>query len=171
VLCLTISPLRRLGGPNLVRYRRAIGLLAFYYAILHLSVYVVFDQGLDVAAIWADIIKRPYITLGMIAFSILIPLAITSNNAMIRRLGGAAWARLHRWVYAAAVAATIHFSMVVKAWPPEPLVYLALVALLLLFRLVIYNQKQTCGRARTMSKQLRATPLRPEAVRLPLPSP
>ena len=91
ILCLAITPLRRLGGPNLVRYRRALGLLAFYYAAMHLSVYMLLDQGLDLAAIWADIIKRPYITVGMLAFAILVPLAVTSNAPMIRRLGAGAW--------------------------------------------------------------------------------
>ena len=139
---LAITPLRRLGGPNLIRYRRAIGLLAFYYAALHLTVYMVLDQGLDLAAIWADIVKRPYITVGMLAFVILVPLAVTSNNAMIRRLGGGAWQRLHRSVYVAAAAAAIHFVMVVKAWPPEPLIYAGIVAVLLLFRLGVYVQKK-----------------------------
>jgi sulfoxide reductase heme-binding subunit YedZ len=139
---LAITPLRRLGGPNLVRYRRAIGLLAFYYAAMHLTVYMVLDQGLDLAAIWADIVKRPYITVGMLAFIILVPLAVTSNGPMIRRLGGAAWQRLHRLVYAAAAAAAIHFVMVVKSWPAEPLVYAAIVAVLLLFRLVVHLQRR-----------------------------
>lgn len=134
IIGLAITPLRRLGGPNLLRYRRAAGLLAFFYALLHLTVYLVLDQGLDLAAIWADILKRPYITVGMFAFAILAPLAVTSNNAMVRRLGGAAWARLHRLVYVAAAAGAIHFVLVVKAWPPEPLVYAALVAALLLYR-------------------------------------
>ena len=119
-----------------------IGLLAFYYASLHLTVYLVLDQGLDLAAIWADIVKRPYITVGMFAFVILVPLAVTSNNAMIRRLGGGAWQRLHRLVYVAAAAAAIHFVMVVKAWPPEPLIYAGIVAVLLLFRLWQYVQKR-----------------------------
>jgi methionine sulfoxide reductase heme-binding subunit len=135
ILTLAITPLRRLGGPNLVRYRRALGLLAFYYACAHLTVYVVLDQGLDLAAIWGDIVKRPFITVGMLAFAILVPLAVTSNAPMIRRLGGGAWARLHRWVYAAVVLAAVHFIMVVKAWPPEPLIYGAIIAALLLFRL------------------------------------
>ena len=142
ILCLAITPLRRLGGPNLIRYRRAVGLLAFYYAALHLTVYMVLDQGLDLAAIWADIVKRPFITVGMVAFSILVPLAITSNTPMIRRLGGRAWQRLHRLVYVAAVAAAVHFIMLVKAWPPEPLIYAALVAILLVFRLVMYARKR-----------------------------
>jgi sulfoxide reductase heme-binding subunit YedZ len=156
VACLAITPLRRLGGPNLLRYRRAIGLLAFYYAALHLTVYVVLDQGLDFAAVWADIIKRPYITVGMIAFAILVPLAITSNNAMIRWLGGAAWARLHRWVYVAAVAGAIHFVMLVKAWPPEPLVYAALVSILLSYRAVAYLSKQRARGAAGRGRPLRA---------------
>lgn len=142
ILSLAVTPLRRLGGPNLIRYRRTVGLLAFYYASLHLTVYLLLDQGLDLAAIWADILKRPYITVGMFAFVILVPLAITSNNAMIRRLGGGAWQRLHRLVYVAAAAAAIHFVMVVKAWPPEPLIYAGIVAALLLFRLWQYVQKK-----------------------------
>ena len=156
IVCLAITPLRRLGGPNLLRYRRTIGLLAFYYALLHLTVYVVLDQGLDLAAVWADIIKRPYITIGMVAFAILVPLAVTSNNAMIRRLGGAAWARLHRWVYVAAAAAAVHFVMVVKAWPPEPLVYAALVSTLLLYRAVAYLHKQASKGAGPARRPLRA---------------
>src|SRR6516165_10988182 len=77
IACLAITPLRRLGGPNLVRYRRTLGLLAFYYAVLHLTVYLLLDQGLDFAAVWADIVKRPYITVGMLAFIVLSPLAAT----------------------------------------------------------------------------------------------
>lgn len=138
IASLAITPLRRLGGPNLLRYRRAIGLLAFFYATLHLTTYIALDQGFDFAAIWKDIVKRPYITIGMLAFVILLPLAITSNATMIKRLGGMAWQRLHRWVYLAAAAAAVHFVLVVKAWPPEPLIYAAIVAALLLFRLGVY---------------------------------
>lgn len=134
IIGLAITPLRRLGGPNLVRYRRAIGLLAFIYASLHLTVYLVLDQGLDWGAIWADIVKRPFITVGMLAFIILVPLAATSSNAMIKRLGAQAWQKLHKWVYAAVALAAIHFVMVVKAWPAEPLIYAAIVAVLLFFR-------------------------------------
>lgn len=148
ILCLAITPVRRLGGPNLVRYRRAIGLLAFYYAALHLTVYTVLDQGLDLSAIWADVVKRPYITVGMLAFVILVPLAVTSNSAMIRRLGGSVWQKLHRWVYVAAPAAAIHFVMVVKAWPPEPLIYAGIITVLLLFRLAFHVHKRLRPRAR-----------------------
>lgn len=135
IAALAVTPIRRLGGPNLLRYRRAIGLLAFFYAALHLSVYVWLDQGFDFAAIWKDIVKRPYITVGMLAFLILVPLAVTSNTAMIKRLGGAAWQRLHRWVYVAAALGAVHFLLLVKSWPPEPIIYAALVAGLLAFRL------------------------------------
>ena len=141
ILTLAITPLRRLGGPNWIRYRRTLGLLAFYYAAMHLSVYLVLDQGLDLAAIWADIVKRPYITVGMLAFTILVPLAVTSNSASIRRLGGSAWARLHKLVYLAIAAAALHFVMLAKVWAVEPLVYGAIVAVLLGYRLVAYLMK------------------------------
>lgn len=134
IASLAITPLRRIGGPNLIRWRRTLGLLAFFYAVFHVTVYLVLDQGLDLAAIWKDIVKRPYITVGFVSFVILVPLAATSNAAMIKRLGGAAWQRLHRWVYLAAAAAALHFIMLVKAWPPEPIVYAAIVAGLLLLR-------------------------------------
>ena len=141
VASLAITPLRRLGGPNLIRYRRAIGLLAFYYAALHLTTYMVLDQGLDWAAIWADIVKRPYITVGMLAFVVLVPLAVTSDGPSIRRLW-ARWNKLHRLAYVAAVAGALHFIMLVKVWPLEPLIYLVLVAALLLFRLQAYARKR-----------------------------
>ena len=135
IASLCVTPLRDLAGVNLIRYRRALGLLAFFYALAHLTTYLVLDQGLYLSAIWADILKRPYITIGMIAFLVLVPLAITSNNAMVRRLGASAWRRLHQLVYAAAALAAAHFVLVVKAWPIEPLVYAAIIAVLLLYRL------------------------------------
>lgn len=148
VATLTITPLRQLFGINLLRYRRAIGLLSFYYALLHLVTYLVLDQGLDFALIGADIVKRPYITIGMATFVVLIPLAVTSNNASIRRLGGQAWARLHRLVYLAAVGAVLHFVLVVKSWPLEPLVYAAIVLVLLGYRLVRSLMKKPSARQR-----------------------
>jgi methionine sulfoxide reductase heme-binding subunit len=134
IASLAVTPLRRFGGPNLVRFRRALGLLAFFYACAHLTAYLLFDRGLDAGAIARDIVKRPYITIGMFAFAILTPLAVTSNAAMVKRMGAAAWQRLHRWVYVAAIAAAVHFIMVVKSWPAEPLIYAAIVAALLLIR-------------------------------------
>jgi len=134
LLCLMISPLRRAAGVDLLRYRRALGLLAFYYAALHLAAYVALDHGFDWPAIGRDILKRPYVTIGMAAFVILIPLAATSNNAAIRRLGGKVWARLHRLVYVAAILAAAHFLLIVKSWPAEPLLYAAATAALLAVR-------------------------------------
>ncbi len=142
---LAITPLRQFGGLSLFRFRRAVGLLAFYYATLHLSVYMLLDKGLDVASIVADIIKRPYITVGMLAFVILVPLAVTSNSPMIRRLGHR-WRKLHRLVYLAAAAAALHFIMLVKVWSPEPLIYAALVAALLLLRLVDRPRRRIAAR-------------------------
>ncbi len=135
IASLAVTPIRRFGGPNLTRFRRALGLLAFFYACAHLSAYLIFDQGLDARAIIADIVKRPYITIGMFAFAILVPLAVTSNATMIKRMGAAAWQRLHRWVYVAAIAVVVHFLMSVKSWPAEPIIYAAIVAALLLIRL------------------------------------
>ncbi|HRN84215.1 MAG TPA: protein-methionine-sulfoxide reductase heme-binding subunit MsrQ [Hyphomicrobium sp.] len=135
VIGLAITPLRKIGGPNLIRYRRTIGLLAFFYALAHVVVYVVLDRGLDLAAILADIVKRPYITVGMVAFLVLVPLAVTSNATMIRRLGAAAWQRLHRWVYLAAAAGALHFIMLLKTVTFEAAFYAAMVAVLLAFRL------------------------------------
>jgi methionine sulfoxide reductase heme-binding subunit len=96
----------------------------------------VLDQGLDFDAIWADILKRLYITIGMVCFVVLLPLAVTSNNLAIRRLGGKAWQRLHRFVYLAAILAALHFLMSVKSWPTEPVTYAVIVAILLGYRLV-----------------------------------
>jgi len=146
IATLCVTPLRQTLGINLLRYRRAIGLLAFYYAGLHLITYVVLDQGFDWAAIWADIVKRPYITIGMASFVVLVPLAVTSNNASIRRLGGQAWARLHKLVYLAAAGGAMHFLLVVKSWPREPIVYAAIVAGLLLYRAVKALSKQPKAR-------------------------
>jgi sulfoxide reductase heme-binding subunit YedZ len=131
---LAITPLRQLIGINLLRYRRAIGLLAFYYAALHLLTYLLLDKQLDMPVIVADILKRPYITIGMISFIVLIPVAITSNNASIRKLGGKVWARVHKLVYVAVAGAALHFLLLVKSWPMEPLVYAAIAAGLLLYR-------------------------------------
>ena len=156
ILALAITPLRRLGLANWVRWRRALGLLAFYYAVLHLTVYSVLDQGLDLGAIWADIVKRPYITVGMLAFTLLVPLALTSNAPMIRRLGGAAWQRLHRLVYLAAAAAVVHFIMLEKSWSAELILYAGLTTALLAFRLFWRRAKSTKPPRQTANRAARA---------------
>lgn len=133
---LAITPLRELTGLNLVRFRRVIGLAAFTYVVLHLLTYTVLDRQLDWSVIGRDILKRPYITIGMAAFLLLIPLAVTSTNAMIRRMGPKAWNRLHKLVYVAALFGAIHFLLLVKAWPIEPIIYTAIVVLLIAYRFI-----------------------------------
>ena len=131
---LTVTPLRRLTGWNdLIRLRRMLGLFAFFYASLHLLTWAVIDQFFDVGAMVNDIVERPFITIGMATFLILLPLAITSNAAMIRRLGKR-WQLLHRIVYLAAVTAIIHFWWVVKADFREPRLWAVGLSVLLAFR-------------------------------------
>lgn len=141
VLGLAISPLRRFAGVNLLRYRRALGLTAFFYAAAHLITYVWLDRSLEMAEIIKDIIKRPYITIGMLSFAILIALAITSNAASIKRLG-ARWQKLHRWVYLACAAAALHFLLLVKSITAEPALYAFLVAVLLALRAIPKSPQQ-----------------------------
>ncbi|WP_151719903.1 protein-methionine-sulfoxide reductase heme-binding subunit MsrQ [Gemmobacter serpentinus] len=133
---LCVTPLRRFVGLNLMRFRRQIGVLAFVYAGLHLFVWVTLDLQFRWSEIGNDLVKRPYIILGMAAFLMLLPLALTSNNLSIRRMGAAAWQRLHRLVYPAALLAAAHFIWVMKAWAAEPMIYLALITGLLGLRLV-----------------------------------
>lgn len=131
---LFVTPLRWV-GLNLMRFRRAIGLLAFFYVAMHLLAWVVLDMGLRWEEMAADLVKRWYIIIGMIGFATMVPLALTSNNRAIRRLGAATWARLHRLTYVAALAGAIHYVVLVKAWPVEPFLYFGVVCLLLLARL------------------------------------
>ncbi len=134
IATLCVTPLRRFLGLNLLRFRRALGLIGFYYIALHLLVWLVLDVQI-LSQIWADILKRPYITIGMLAFLLLVPLALTSNNWSLRRLGAASWRRLHQLSYLAAVLGAVHFVMLVKGWQLEPLVYLGGVLALLVMRL------------------------------------
>lgn len=136
IAALVVTPLRDLTRVNLMRFRRLLGLLAFYYVVMHLSVWLVLDRQLDWPRIVEDLTKRPYIILGMAAALLLVPLALTSTNWAVRRLGGANWRRLHRLAYPATALAAIHFVWLVKAWPPEPLLYAAGVAGLLLYRVL-----------------------------------
>lgn len=128
---LCITPLRRFAGVNLIRFRRAIGLVAFSYVALHLAVWLVLDMGLLWDQALKDIAKRPYVTMGMAGFAALVPLALTSNDAALRRMGAAAWRRLHRLTYFAVLAGGVHYLWLVKAWPLEPILYLAAILALL----------------------------------------
>lgn len=136
VAALAVTPLRDLTGISLLRFRRFLGLMGFYYAVLHLAVWAVFDRQLDWARMIEDLTKRPYIIIGMAALLLLIPLAATSNNLSLRRLGPLVWRRIHRLAYPATALAAIHFVWLVKAWPFEPLAYAAAVAFLLAWRVV-----------------------------------
>ncbi|HEY3012757.1 MAG TPA: protein-methionine-sulfoxide reductase heme-binding subunit MsrQ [Gemmatimonadales bacterium] len=132
MLTLLITPLRRLTGWNeIIRLRRFIGLTAFWYACLHLTTYLVFDQSLSVSEIMTDIEKHPWVLIGFTGFLCLVPLAITSTNGWIRRLGGKRWQRLHRLVYVAAAAGVLHYLWLVKKDIRAPLLY-GLVLLVLL---------------------------------------
>ena len=129
---LCVTPLRRQFGINLVKFRRALGLLAFSYVTMHLLVWAVLDvQALD--RVWADIVKRPYITIGMSAFVLMVPLAATSNNWSVRRLGPR-WRQLHRLTYAVVLLGAVHFIWLRKGWQVEPLVYLVVIVALLALR-------------------------------------
>jgi sulfoxide reductase heme-binding subunit YedZ len=135
LVTLSVTPLRRLTGrADFIRYRRMLGLFAFFYACLHFVTYLWLDQFFDPSAIARDIVKRPFITVGFSAFTLLIPLAATSNHAMMRRLGRR-WQLLHRLVYLIAVLGVIHYLWLVKKDLTEPLLYGGMLALLLAVRL------------------------------------
>ena len=135
ILGLLVTPLRKLAGVNLLSYRRALGLLAFWYAAMHFATYAILDRGLDLPVILADVTKRPFLIIGMVALLILAVLAATSNRFSIRRLGRG-WMRLHRLVYPAVALGAVHFVMSVKSWPLEPLVYAGVISVLLSYRVV-----------------------------------
>lgn len=130
---LAVTPLRWL-GLNLIRYRRQIGLVAFAYVLLHLTAWVWLDMGLRWSQIAGDLVKRWYIVIGMASLLLMLPLAVTSNNASIRRMGAAAWGQLHKLAYPVAVLAVIHFLMVGKITTSEQLIYAAILAGLLIWR-------------------------------------
>ena len=135
LITLTVTPLRHLTGAHwLLRLRRMLGLYVFFYAALHLATYLWLDQFFDWAAIARDIVKRPFITAGFAAFVLLVPLAATSNNAMVKKLGGRRWTQLHRSVYAIAIIGVIHYWWLVKKDITQPLLYAVLLGLLLGFR-------------------------------------
>src|SRR5215475_557 len=133
---LSVTPLRRITGWNdLIKYRRMLGLFAFFYAALHFSTFLVLDHFFDWQRILKDIVKRPYVTAGFTGFIVMVPLALTSTAAMIRRLGKR-WQQLHRLVYFAAIAGVVHFYWLVKADIRRPVQYGAVLALLLGYRLI-----------------------------------
>ena len=137
VATLAVTPLRKLlGVPGLIRFRRMVGLFAFFYACLHVLTYLWLDKLFDFPAMLKDVGKRPFITAGFAAFVCLVPLAVTSTAGWIRRLGGKRWQRLHSLVYVTAIAAVAHYYWLVKSDIRQPMLYGTLVALLLAWRVV-----------------------------------
>ncbi|HYX31088.1 MAG TPA: protein-methionine-sulfoxide reductase heme-binding subunit MsrQ [Pyrinomonadaceae bacterium] len=137
-ISLAVTPVRKVTGANwLVKFRRMLGLFAFFYGTLHLLTYISFDRFFNLKSVPADILKRPFIAIGVTAFVLMIPLAITSTNRMVKRLGGKAWGRLHRVVYVAGVAGVLHYWMLVKSDTRLPLTFAFVLASLLAYRLLI----------------------------------
>ena len=133
ILTLAISPLRDVFGWNFIRYRRALGLLSFYYALMHLAAYLLLDLAMDFSTLWDDVIKRPFIMFGMAALGLLVPLALTSNNFSIRKMGRK-WIWLHRLIYGVAVLVLLHFSLSAKVLSLDHYFYIAFLILMLLYR-------------------------------------
>jgi sulfoxide reductase heme-binding subunit YedZ len=140
LLSLAVTPLRRsIGLPWMVKLRRMLGLYAFFYGALHLMTYVWFDKFFDIKAVVADTFKRPFITVGMASFFLMVPLAITSTNKMIKRLGGKRWNRLHKLVYVSAIGGVIHYYALVKADTRYPIMFGIALAVLLGYRMLGKN--------------------------------
>jgi methionine sulfoxide reductase heme-binding subunit len=157
LITLAVTPTRRLTGWNrLIQLRRMLGLLAFFYGCLHFLTYIWLDQSFVLEDIIADVMERPFITVGFASFTLLVPLAITSTTAMIKRLGGKWWRRLHRLVYAIAIGGVVHYLWLVKADIQQPLLYGGILAVLLIYRFWdMYGRRLLAG----------ITPLRRAAVR------
>ena len=153
VFTLAITPLRKLLNlPDLIRFRRMLGLFAFFYACLHFLTYIGPDQSFSLSAMWKDVAKRPFITVGFLGFVLLIPLALTSTTGWIRLLGGKRWQMLHRVIYISAIAGVVHYYWLVKSDVRKPLFYGALVAILLMWRLgnwIFKRRSQAPARAAT----------------------
>jgi sulfoxide reductase heme-binding subunit YedZ len=135
LITLLVTPLRKMFGWNgVIKYRRMLGLYAFFYGVLHLGTYGIFDKSLNLSAIVVDTFERPFIAVGMVAFLLMVPLAITSTNAMIKRLGGKRWANLHKLIYPIAAGGVLHFYLIVKSDIFYPVLFGLILAILLGYR-------------------------------------
>jgi len=140
IITLSVTPLRKIFGWNpLIKYRRMLGLYTFFYASIHLVTYSIFDKSLDLRAIVADVWQRPFIAIGMLAFTLLVPLAVTSTNGWVKRLGGKRWAKLHKLSYVIVILGVIHFWMIVKSDVFYPAIFALVVTVLLGYRLITSN--------------------------------
>jgi sulfoxide reductase heme-binding subunit YedZ len=139
VLTMAVTPLRQITGWNwLIQFRRMLGLYAFFYACVHFQFFFSLDRGFSISSTLSEMLKRKYLIVGGTALLVMVPLAITSTNAMIKRLGGKRWRALHRLAYVAAIAGVIHYYMQVKADVRLPLVFAAVLATLLGYRLMVH---------------------------------
>lgn len=154
LITLSITPLRRLTGRNdLIKVRRSLGLIAFAYVCIHLTTYFVFDRGADLSSMLHDVAERPFITVGMAGFVMLVPLAVTSTNGMIKRLGGKRWQRLHRLTHLIAIAGVVHYYMLVKSDISYPVMFGAVLVLLLLSRAFLTRPGKPKSEVRAVSSQ------------------
>ena len=148
LISLAVTPVSKITGANwLVKFRRMLGLYAFFYGFLHFLTYVWFDRGFNLKSVPGDIVKRPFITVGMAAFFLMLPLAITSTNKMVKRLGGKHWNRLHKLVYLAGAGGVLHFWLLVKSDTRLPLMFAFTLALLLGHRLLVKYSPPASPRA------------------------
>jgi methionine sulfoxide reductase heme-binding subunit len=155
IITLSVTPFRKLFNlPELIRFRRMLGLFAFFYVCLHFLTYLGPDQSFNLRGMWKDVVKRPFITVGFAAFVLLIPLAITSTAGWIRRLGGKRWQTLHKCIYVCAVLGVVHYYWLVKSDVRKPLFYGLLVAILLAWRFITWLNK------RKASAAIRTSPVR-----------
>lgn len=147
VITLMVTPLRKIYGWNwLLKQRRLLGLLAFFYGVAHLLTYLAYDRDWQLQTVVGDVYKRPFIAIGMFSFALMVPLAVTSTNAMIKRLGGQRWAQLHRLTYYITIGGVLHYYIIVKSDITYPLFFAIVVAVLLGYR-VVMSLKKPAGRS------------------------
>ena len=142
VVGLLVTPLRNWTGVNLIKFRRAIGVTAFFFVLAHFLVFALLDVQ-SLSRVWTEVVKRPYVTVGMASFLLLIPLALTSNNAALRRLGAASWRKLHKLTYPAAILAALHYLWLVKGFQIEPIIYLVIIIGLVATRYLPNTRRKT----------------------------
>lgn len=148
LITLSVTPLRKIFGWNwLIKHRRMLGLYAFFYGSLHFATYLFFDRGFDLISVPGDIYKRPFIAIGMLSFFLLIPLAVTSTNNMIKRLGGKRWAQLHKLTYLIAIGGVLHYYLLVKSDITYPMAFGFVLAILLGYR--VYSAYSTKLKSKT----------------------
>ncbi|MCA1632925.1 MAG: sulfoxide reductase heme-binding subunit YedZ [Acidobacteria bacterium] len=154
MLTLAITPLRKLTSVQwLVRLRRMLGLYAFFYGLLHLLTYVWFDKSFGFTAIAQDVWRRPFIAIGMLAFSLMVPLAVTSTDRMIKQLGGKRWQKLHKLIYVTAIAGVLHFYLLVKSDTRKPIIFAVVLAVLLGYRVFTAYSKRLKAKPLSLTQQ------------------